>query len=223
MEIFCSRGTQGRLQDPFNLLMNILALILSLLAIVCLAAGNSKPDPNTRPQLEASNDEVVQQLENNQLSKDIDFADLKSILVSIEEASLMSRDKLDSLESISDASILQAYRNNALSEEYVHMANSYLAQLFKLGKPPKVQQATFDAWKDSEFSAIKLKDLIMESKAHFPDGGHCKHLAGFACIWHLNTGRFLQMNGEDSQEAKYHFSQFVAIRLLSEDIRQCRV
>lgn len=192
--------------------MIIFALTFSLLANVCQAADNSN-NRSLNANLDLNTN--VASLQEFQKYVDIDpkeyFADLKSKLVPIEAASRMSRVQLDSLENISSASY---FRATAPCNQYVHNANSHLARLFKMRKPPKVQQATFDAWKNSGLSAIKFMDLVKESKPHFPDGEHCKRLADFASIWHLSTGRFLKMNGEDSQEGKYHIAQWAAINFL---------
>ena len=206
--------------------MNIFALTLSLLANTCQAAdsrnlfSSANLDLNinvARTQKEASNDEVALQQKANQLSmeflKHVDFdpskhiADLKSQLVSIEAASLLSRDKLHSLESISD---VKAAMSNAHGEKYVHLANANLARLFRI----KAQTATFDAWQNSGFSASKFMDLAKESILHFPDGRHCKRLADFGISWHLNTGKLLKMNEDDLGNAIYHTAQYSAVNFI---------
>lgn len=211
--------------------MKFLTLTLSLLVTACLTADNSSnqssyPNGNVNvpcPQREAGKSEIASQQEDEhefrKLQNYVDFdprkyfTDLVSKQVTIYAASQMSNTELDDLESASDASAMIA-QNHFRGEEYVQAANSYLAKLFKLGKPTNVQQSTFDAWKDLGFSDRGFIGLVKEALQHSPNGEYCKHLTNNASMMHLFTGNFLQMCDEDSQKAKYHFAQRTSINFI---------
>ena len=211
--------------------MKFLSLSLSLLVNACLAADNSSsfssnPNPNiSLPRLQrvAGKGEIAFQQEDEseakKLQKYVDFdpkkydSDLKSKQVSIKAASQMSITELNDLESTSETFASKAQKNGSDDEHFVHMANYYLAKLFKLEKPGKVQQSTFDAWKDSGFSDVKFMDIKETLKLN-QDGSYCKQLAEYAGGWHLNTGNVLQFSVEDSLTFKYHMAQSSAINFI---------
>ena len=197
--------------------MRILSLTLSLLVTACLAADNSnnkssKSNPTVKVNSWQHDKAVKKKL---QLYVDFDPEEYFSKKhVSVEEASRLSYDELIYLESNSEALALKAQADNAPGEENVHRANWYLAKLLKMGKPLKVQQAIYDAWKDSGFSDIGFMDVAKETLHHYPLKEYCELFAKYASEWHLKTGTFLQMSGEHSQAAKYHIAQHISINFI---------
>ena len=214
--------------------MKFLSLTLSLFFTSCLAADNRYyrtvfPEPGLKESLlqeeEVSDnatseheDELVTVSKKLQKYLDFDplkyFADLKSNLVSIEEASKLYPPVLNYLESDSAASLSRAQKANDRGEVYVNGANYYLAKLLKVKTPLYVQQATFESWKDSGFSDVKFMELVKENmRLHF-DGEYCRQLAENAGEWHLKTGNFLQLTGKESKDANYHIAQSISINFI---------
>ena len=211
--------------------MKILTLTLSLLVTACQTADNNssrslksnlgRHDVElTISQVKAFKDKVDEiELENvsTELKNYVSivpqeyFADLKSRLFSIEEASKLCLPALNFIESTSEAFAFEARKENDCGEEYVNGANNYLAKLLKLETPPHVQQAAFDAWKDSGFSDVRFMELVKETMHHSPDSEYFRQLAENASGWHLYTGKFLQMSGKNLKDANNHFAQATSI------------
>ena len=187
--------------------MRFFSLSLSFLATTCLATNNSSENsPPTDFELETLS-------KNLQMYVNFDrnyFTDLESKKVSIEAASLMSLTELKRLERDSEASLIKAQNENVFREESVCIANSKLAKLFKLEKVLNVEQAIFDAWRNSGLSGSKFMDLAKEAMKHNPE--YVKLLADYSSIWHMRNGDPSQ--NVESPDAKNHFCQYLAINFI---------
>ena len=187
--------------------MRSFSLSLSFLATICLATNSSSGNsPPTDFELETLS-------KNLQMYVNFDrnyFTDLESKKVSIEAASLMSLTELKRLERDSEASLIKAQNENAFCEESVYIANSKLAKLFKLEKVLNVEQAIFDAWRNSGLSGSKFMDLAKEAMKHNPE--YVKLLADYSSIWHMRNGD--PPHNEESPDVKNHLCQYSAINFI---------
>ena len=143
------------------------------------------------------------------------IADSKNKLVSIDKAAKMSPTELDDLQRNSMAAAISKHEHH--SEEYVHEANASLSKLLKQGKPPAVKQATFDAWKDSGFSAVNFIDLVKEIMQNYSGADlakYCKPLADYSRDWHKHMEIAVRETGGDTLKANRHVAQYAAIHFV---------
>ena len=200
-------------------LMKFLSLTLSLIVSNCLAADSSnRSDSSPKPSANAP------ETASNELENYIDlttshFVELWPKLLSIEEASKLSRVELDKLEKESEYWAAEASPGTS----YV-TANASLAKLIKLGNAlPVKMQTTFNAWKDSSFSAALSLDFFTEcvdyySSRHYYCLGSLEH----ALHWHQHVSSHLDFYGEDSNMSQHHIAQHYAIEFIYCGLKQLK-